>query len=461
MVGEVSAPNLLRPNVMRSIPTQPRRGPAAATVALPARQARIGQVGSALRRPRVTLAGAAFVTYLWVIHSGKLPIGAAAIVLGLAGLVLQHRRLRLPAPLIWLGGFLLWASLGYFVAEHPELTSERIYDYVKIWLIFLLALNLADSRGQLRRMMIAWLAIFALYPVRGIFFNFLYGYSTGGRYAWIQVFGNPNDFATLTLPPLAMSVALLQSEKARWVRYAALAGVIVLPLAIVITQSRGGILALFTFGALVLIQYRRRAGAIFLVLLSLGAISQLAPPEVWGRISAMKNLTSEATIAQADTVGSAQARYDVWRVARGIIADHKVFGVGVGGYSEVHAEYAATGRFPGRVQGRKDSHSTYLHAAAETGFPGVFLFLGVVLSTLWLGFKGAAKRRATDPGTSRSIRTLLFGLIAFMQASIFASMEHLPYLYIYIAMIYTLIVVSGPGERGIPVPAVSGPDRRR
>jgi O-antigen ligase len=365
----------------------------------------------------------------------------------------QREKLRLTAPLLWFGGFLLWAGLGYFSAQFPELTSQQLWDDFKIWLIFLLALNLAHTKSQLRWMMISWLGIFAAYPVRGILFNFISGINTQGRYAWNFIFSNPNDFATLTLPMLGMSVAMLQSDKTRWVRYCALAGTAIIPLTIFITQSRGGILALATFGALVLFQYRRRIGAILLVLLVMGAISQLAPPEVWGRLSALKNLTNESTIGAADSLGSAQQRYDIWRVARGIIKDHPVFGTGVGSYGEVHRRYAATGDYPGWVGGPRDTHSTYLHAAAETGLPGLGFIVGVIISTLIIGFKGVARLKQRDPPTAMGLRTLLFGFIAFLQACIFASMEYIPFMYLYSAIICTMVAVNSPPSPRVPVPS--------
>jgi probable O-glycosylation ligase (exosortase A-associated) len=391
------------------------------------------------------------VVYLWVIHSYRLPIGAAAIVVGLCGVVLQRERLRIPAPLVWCGLWVAWAGIGYFTATHPEMTGPKIWEYVKLWLIFLLALNLCHTKQQLRLMIIAWLGIFAIYPVRGILFNFASGIQIQGRYQWNFIFSNPNDFATLTLPLMALSTATLQSAKEKWVKYCALAGTILLPLCIVITESRGGILALATFGTLVLFQYRRRIGAVLMILMVIGLIAQLAPQSVWNRVSGLKSVFNEETLDEADPYGSAKQRYDIWRVARAIAKDHPVFGIGAGAYPEVHLEYALTGRYPGFVVQRRDPHSTYLHAAAENGLPGLGLFLGVIISTFVAGIHGIKRIKKSDPKTAQSIQTLLFGLIAFLQASIFASMEFLPHVYIFIAIIITMVAVNlpPPAEPGI------------
>lgn len=400
-----------------------------------------GRLEASAGRGRLTIAGVGFLVYLWVIHSGKAPIGAAAIVLGLAGLVLQRERLRLPAPVLWFVAFLLWASFGYVSALGADRTADSLWDYTKIGLIFLLALNVAHSKSQFRWMMLAWLGIFALYPVRGTLFNIVFGITIQGRYAWNFAFSNPNDLTTLSLPILAMSVAMLQTQREKWFRMCALAGTIILPILMFTTQSRGGILALFTFGALVLVHYRKRIGGMALIVMIAGAVIQVAPPEVWGRIASLSKVTSQTTIGEADKWGSAQQRSDIWKVARAMIADHPITGVGVGNYGEMHARYANTGQFQGAVQGRRDAHSTYLGTAAETGIPGLMLFLAMIGSVFVLGWRAVGRLKESDPATATGLRTLLFGLIAFLQACLFATVTHLAFLYLYLAVICTMVAV--------------------
>src|SRR4029450_5106810 len=117
-----------------------------------------------------------------------------------------------------------------------------------------------------------------------------------GRYAWNFIFYNPNDLAALTLPILALSIAVLQGERTRgWVRLSALAGVVALPVLIFLTQSRGGILALATLGLLVMVQYRRRAKALAVFVVVAGVIGLAAPTSVWDRLRGLESATSEET----------------------------------------------------------------------------------------------------------------------------------------------------------------------
>jgi probable O-glycosylation ligase (exosortase A-associated) len=391
-----------------------------------------------LERFRLTLPFAGLAVYLWVIHSARLPIASHAIALGLFGLVLQAQPLRYPAPLLWFGGFFLWALATAPASHFPNQTWDKLVDFGKLWLVFLLASNVARTRRQLQVLMITWLGIFAFYPVRGTLFNFVFRIGEFGRYAWNFIFSNPNDLAALTLPILAMSIAVLQGEKEKkkfreggWIRLSALAGVIILPAMIFVTQSRGGILALFTMALLVLVQYRKQAKSFAVFVLVAGVIGLAAPSSVWTRLGGLSNVGGDSeTAAQVDVEGSADQRLEIWKIAGAIIADNPVTGVGLGAYSEAHMEYARSSQFNQIARGTRDTHSIYLNVMAETGIVGFILLMGMMLSALWQGWRAAKELEPHDPGTAKQMQTLNIGLIAFMQAGIFASLHRVAFVYL-------------------------------
>ena len=394
--------------------------------------------------------------YLWAIHS-SIRVAAVAIVVALLGLVFDSGKIKMPATLWWLAGFVLWAAIGAFQSVAPTLSEQALIGYVKIWLIFLVALNVAHNRFEWERFAIIWLAVFALYPVRGTLFNLFAGITTQGRYSWNFIFSNPNDLATLTLPILALSVAMAQTATRAWVRWASIVGAILLPALIFATQSRGGILALATLLLLALTYHRKRMQAVALLACTAGAITIAAPSTVWNRLAGIKSVTSSTTRAGADQYGSADQRFEIWRVGQAIIADNPVFGVGVGTYNKVHAAYATGGRFRATARGERDTHSMYLHTAAETGIPGLLLLGGVILTVVLSAWR-TVRLEEIDPRDATRIRTLVFGLVAFLQASIFATMEHLPFLYLYLALLYSAVEaakqrVAAPRPAPAPVPS--------
>lgn len=417
--------------------------------------------GSSGERFRLTLAFAGLVVYLWVIHSSKAPIGSYAIGLGLFGLLLQPHRLRLPAPLLWFGAFILWAAVSSAVSPGAYFITDRVTEYIKLWLIFLVACNVAQTRTQFYGLVVAWLAIYALYPVRGTFFNFLIGHQYFGRYAWNFIFQNPNDLAALTLPIFAMSVAVLQGRSRRaWIRFSALAGVVVLPTLIFVTQSRGGILALATMGLLILVQYRRQVRGLAIGVLVAGAVFLVAPPEVWDRLGGLVKAGDTETLREVDAEGSAEQRFEIWRVAGQIITDHPISGVGLGRYPVVHAEYAAGSGFLPTARGQRDPHSIYLNILAETGIPGLLLFLSMVAVVLVRGRRTVHALATVDLAASRQVSTLLIGLIGFMQAGIFASLHRVAFLYVFLGVIASAIAVLAPLPASTPLRSASRQPQR-
>ena len=426
-----------------------------------------------LERFRLSLPFAGLAVYLWVIHSARLPIASHAIALGLFGLVLQAQPLRIPAPLAWFGGFFLWALATAPTAQFPGETWDKLVDFGKLWLVFLLAANVARTRRQLQVLMITWLGIFAFYPVRGTLFNFIFRIGEFGRYAWNFIFENPNDLAALTLPILAMSIAVLQGERVKkrfkeggWIRLSALAGVIVLPFVIVVTQSRGGILALFTMALLVLVQYRKQAKSFAVLVLVAGVIGLAAPSSVWTRLGGLSNVGDDSeTAGQVDVEGSADQRLEIWKVAAAMIADNPVTGVGLGGYAKAHQQYALSSRFDQIARGTRDTHSIYLNVMAETGIVGFILLMGMLLTALWQGRCAVKDLETRDPGAAKQMQTLNIGLIAFMQAGIFASLHRVAFVYVYLAVLTTAIYALGsqtalPFRRAAAPPQPPSPPHR-
>jgi len=383
----------------------------------------------------VSFALAGLLLYLWVIHYPILPLAQAGIIIGLIGVFLDARPMIVPVPLRWFGAFVLWSGLAIVHSAHPGIAQDGFVDYLKLWLIALLGVNVAHNRIELRTLTIAWLGLFAFYPVRGTLFNIAYGHGKFGRYAWNNIFENPNDLAALTLPMLALCIGLLQTERGKWVRRAAITGSFLLPIIIFFTQSRGGILALFLFGALVLLRNRRRGRMVAAVAAAAVLVAISVPTSVWSRLGGLKNVTDTENLRAVDEMGSAEQRYEIWKVARAIFKDHAILGTGPGTYPEMHRTYARGQQFLPTARGKRDTHSTYLNVLAEGGLVGFILFVGMLVSVFVGGWRMMRLARRHAPQVETQIYTLLVGLVAFLQASVFATTQHVVFLYLYIAIV--------------------------
>ena len=389
--------------------------------------------------PRVawTFIYIAFLAYVFAITTFRLPIGEVSMIVALLGLALQRERLRSPAIFGWAVLFLSWCVLGYFRTPYQSAVWENVILFGKLCLIILVAANALRSPAQIRFFMIFVLGCYALFPVRGALINYFIGHSTLlGRAVWNYTYSNPNDLAALTLLMLSVAAALLATERTRWIRWCAITGLALLPVLILMTQSRGGFIALSMFAAFAIVGQRRTLRtALIVITLALGVVA-VAPSGVWQRVRGLSEVTDN--LDRVDPEGSAKARFQIWQVALKIIDDHPVTGVGWGAYPFAHAEYAPVSGVDPTVYGFRDTHSTVLNVLAETGVPGLVLFLAL----LWGAMRDAERARRmcvrVQPRLALQLRYLELGLLAFLVAGVFGSFAKLAILYLHLVLLWVV-----------------------
>lgn len=392
-------------------------------------------------RLRIDLGYAGFLLYIGVITTYAVALGDVAIALALVGVFLGRHGVRFPRPLILFALFLGWTALGWTQTLYPEVVGEELETLAKLGIILFVGMNVLRTRAQIRFFIIFWLGCFALYPLRGTYFNYFgAGYTTFGRAIWNYIYANPNDLAALALLQLSMVVGVLVTEREGWFRRAAFVGVFMVTLLIFLTGSRGGILALAVFGFLALSGSRKRLRAVLLGVVVLMVVAIFAPSNTWDRLSGLRG-ASVSNLAQVDEEGSAEQRWQIWQTAFQIIPDHLFTGVGWGAYPQANMAYAPmTGG--GEFQlGARDTHSTYLNVLAETGVPGFVLFMTLVFGTL-LHVRRIRRRHATAlPKTALQLYYLELGLIAFMTSGIFGSYSRLSFLYLHLLLMWVFAEV--------------------
>lgn len=377
----------------------------------------------------------AFLVYLFVIVTYRLPIGDVAMAVAVAGLFLE-KRLRLPPLLLLFGLFIVWALVGLTGTQYPEVVAEELLLFGRLWLITLVAVNVLTSWARIRFFLVLLLVLFATHPARGAIFNkYIYGFAEFGRIQWRESFGNPNDLAALTLLPLGIAAALLR-DRSRWIRWGALASVVVLPALILLSQSRGGILALGLFGVLTLLGERRRLKTAALVgLVGLGIMFS-APTGAWERMEDLVAAYSSGDVGEADS--AAEQRLMIWRVATDVIGENSMTGVGLGAYPQAHGEHVAANPEYAFAGGNRDVHSTFLGVLAETGWPGLLLFLALLATVVRDSIR---TRRRVRSYASDQLRYLEFALYAYLVAGIFGTFFHLTFFYLHLALIVAFAAV--------------------
>jgi O-antigen ligase len=373
-----------------------------------------------------------FLGYIFSITTYRFPIGDVSIVFALFGLLLQKEPLRIPGLLKGLGLFILWALVGYAVSDVPWAVLVKLEVVAKLWLIALVAANALRSRAQIRFFLAFWLACFAFYPVRGALFNYyIYHENLAGRALWNYIYSNPNDLAAFCILQLSMALGLHAIEEKGPVRLGARLGMVVVPFLILLTKSRGAFLGFAVFLMFVLSGHRRRVRAISLAFVLGGLVLAVAPEGVLDRVFALKNIETTGNVASADEEGSAAQRYEIWKVARTIIREHPITGVGLGAYPWIHARTARRSSFQPSAQGYRDTHSTYLNVAAETGVIGLLIFLASYGGLLYEVDMLRRRAKKLRPHTAQTIFMLEVGLVGFFTAGIFGSFANVSFLMLH------------------------------
>ena len=308
---------------------------------------------------------------------------------------LAHGRLRLKvdAVAICMGLVVSILALSVIVASDLGTWAAESYRWLVAALFFVVARAYFSPRSSLRLLSALCVGIglaAGLALMQVIVNDAPASFARDGRirvYGW---FGEPNPFAAfiwiVTLPVLAY--AMLSSDR-RAVRISCgLAGAVGLA-ALVLTQSRGGILGLgaglAVLAGAVLLRQRRRilliAGTVTAVALAV-AIVTVIRAESW------------ATSRVATTPGNwaDQERAAHWSAAFGMVRAHPVDGVGAGGFSEYFRTYTEYWRF--RVS-RGHAHNAYLQLAAEAGLPGLLAY-GLMMASIIAALVRSARTAASS-----------------------------------------------------------------
>ncbi len=320
------------------------------------------------------------LTFCFVAFSQKLPLGAISAAGAIIAAALRGKQFAIPPFYRWYLAYLAIGAVGLATTRYPSIVSEQLVDVMKIALIGIAACNVIFTPRSGRAFVLWYLALFALYPVRGALFNYIHGFTEFGRISWNFFFRNPNDLAMACFLPLGLCAYVIFVEKNKWIRWSAWLGVVVITGVQMLTQSRGAILALGG-GILYFALHTKRKVRTLLGISTLCAMAVAATPSaVWDRVAGLSKLsTGDMSNVDSSTVGRSTLMHLAWNIA----LKNPVLGIGFGAYTLENARIAQGDLSIGRDErGERDAHSTYIRAAAETGLVGGLCLLLNVLASI-------------------------------------------------------------------------------
>jgi len=327
-----------------------------------------------------------------------------------------------------------WCVLGFFLAAVASLpsngwlggaivTATKLFPVLTFYLITRIAV---ETRRQFKWLIVVIVCLTLFQATSGIL-QYFTGAGFGNAAAVTQsieagnedgfgappaaavrrvrgtgIFGDPNDLAmALVIVCPFLFTALLDGTTGKIRRALALAALGTVVAALVLTQSRGGLLGLAALGGAY--AYRR-----FGKVPSLVVTAVLAGAVLVAGSSRLQDMNASEE--------SAQGRIQAWAAGFEMLRSRPVLGVGVDQYQEHHELVA---------------HNSFMHAAAELGLVGMYCFVGLFY---WLFVSNGARRDVEGAATSALALDCWASGIGMLVCVCFLSRQYSPVLYVPIAL---------------------------
>ncbi|TCT06568.1 O-antigen ligase family protein [Aquabacter spiritensis] len=263
-----------------------------------------------------------------------------------------------------------------------------------------------------------------------------------------SVLGDPNDLSLALLFPLSFAVALAVGRVNVVDRLIGLAGTSTILLGILFTQSRGGLLgvaALFAVFASRMIKSK-------ILLIGIGAAAVVFLFVVAG----IGGRSSGGAGQGIDE--SSEGRLNAWHTAWNMAVARPLTGVGLGNFADNYWEF--TPYWDGKAHA---VHSTWFGVLAETGFPGLLVFLAMVGTTglvSWRCLK-MVNRPGADPRLHTAAAALSAGLASFCVSGTFLTQGFTWPFYIIFALTISLfrVLTDYQDQEAQAAPGLSPPPR--
>lgn len=271
--------------------------------------------------------------------------------------------------------------------------------YVKVTLVYLLAVNVLDSPKRVERL--TWVLVLVLgYIAFRAVLDYARGVNMIARGTRVVgtvggLVGNPNDLALhmVVALPLALFMAMRPDAAVLKRLTAAFCGVCMMG-GVVASGSRGGFLGLVvTIIALAAFAARRRPGLVMAGVLAVMCALPVLPDQYWRRIESI-------TDPSKDDYQSSTARRELFSEAFDAFLENPLTGVGAGQFDNYKPQE--------RKEAWHETHNIWLQVAADLGILGVIALTFLVaraFSAVWQTRRLLARVRRAAAAARRPTAT--------------------------------------------------------
>jgi exopolysaccharide production protein ExoQ len=349
--------------------------------------------------------------------------------------LIQGRRIRKPDAFVWFTlAFVAVNYLSYFWSIAPDVTLSTSWRFIPILMMVLVLYDLFRTRQEVENGMVAFLLGCVAIQAQ-VFYNYFtnnpyYENRYGGFIIHPNTVGYTNMFGVL----IAWILITEGKHILWWVRPFLIAFPLFAVTAIVLSGSRGSLVAAFPFAIYLIVVFLRRPVALAMTaLLFAAAVPYLSTVPV-----VQKNVDRIVNFAENSKTDRLSNRTIVWDASVEIIRRHPILGAGGSTYRVAAEQIGIT--IKNDYGGATGAHQTYLEVASELGIPGIVTFFGGFIA-VWVAVWRAP----------RNIR--IPWLCALFAMSIVFTFDMMEWRYVYWAVVILAVCSAKMVEVAQPATA--------
>ncbi len=344
--------------------------------------------------------------------------------------------------------FLGWVTLSASWAEYSGAAFESVYRFALNLMLFPIVFTAIRSRRHIVWVLAAFLGgalVSALYGILAAPSSDAIGSSDFNRLSGAGL--DPNELAALLVASLAFAAAFAARRGTTVLRLVAVAAVPLCLAGVLLSLSRGGLVALTTaLLTAIVIGGRWRLPALTLLLVA--------------GLSVLVYFGSIATPAERDHItanNGGTGRTSTWKVGWRMVEANAIKGVGGDNFrtSSIHylLEPGTVPRSDFIVEHPHVAHNMYLEVLADLGIVGLTLFLAIIAFALKAALDAARTFQGSgDERMELLARALIVAVAALLAADFFLSEQYSKQLWLLLALAPAMRAVAQRGEANPPEP---------
>lgn len=308
----------------------------------------------------------------------------------------------------------LWSIISIPFSIWPGSSVGTIIGFSKVLIfVFLVVLSINDKQDLEVLTWILILSVFGLVITSVVSPKFV---EVSNRVtAPIQSY-DPNDFALLIVMTLAVVYYFIWNNSG-FKKVLLILIFIAMCFSLIRTASRGGILAFSVVVFAILLKKGLSRTLILLPIITIAVtfLMMLAGHQYYARLETLLHAEDDYNMS------SKSGRIEIWKRGIKMVLENPIVGVGPGNFRIAEGKMHDGGKW-------SVSHNSFLEVGGELGFPGLFLFLLIIVHSVLL------MRKNNNNDTHWLSNGLEVGLYGFSVGGFFLAWEYSYILYFYIGL---------------------------